>query len=217
MERNMRISRLSHLKNLGIIIIFTLFLLFPISKTWASESAQEIVEANDIPKLLAEDPAARPPVEKLVPNPTPEQDQPALNDQPHDTRSWTKFKHKDIIQKVAEKYNLDPQVIYATVMTESEGEEGAFRYEPHIKDASLCMGQILISTARQLGFDGDPRKMYKPEVCLDLVGKYHRRMLDTYGQLTPVQLAVAYNTGSPYKRPVKGHLFRFNKWLNEEG
>lgn len=148
-----------------------------------------------------------------VPTPTPfkEPEKPA-----EDARSWTKSPYSKEIEAVAKKYELDPQVIYATIMTESEGNKYAFRYEPKIKDASLCLGQILISTARSLGFTGDPKELYKPEVCIDLIGRYHKRMLDTYGSLTPIQLAVAYNAGSPHKRPVRGHLTRFRMWLNEE-
>jgi len=160
------------------------------------------------------------PIEKLVPKPTPSFTflSPVAPEEKffsEDTRSWTRFKYNLIIKKVAAKYNLDPQVIYATIMTESEGNENAYRFEPHIQDASLCMGQILISTARSLGFDGDPQLIYNPNVCIDLIGKYHRHMLDAYGQLTPLQLATAYNTGSPWKRPVPGHLFRFKMWYEE--
>lgn len=218
------------------LILFSL-LLCPISKVWADETMQEnalqctapiprstevIVEEQDIPKLVA-DPTGDAPVEKLVPNPTPPPETPEEKPGPDspsdnsDNRTWTKFKYMEIIKKVADKYNLDPQVIYATIMTESEGDESAFRYEPHIKDASLCMGQILISTAKQLGFTGDPKEMYKPEVCIDLVGKYHRNMLDTHGDLSLNQLAAAYNTGSPWKRPVPGHISRFRMWYNGEG
>jgi soluble lytic murein transglycosylase-like protein len=132
-----------------------------------------------------------------------------------DNRAWTKSPYSYLINLTAQKYELDPQVIYATIMTESEGDKYAFRYEPFIKDASLCMGQILISTARSLGFTGHPQEMYEPEVCIDLVGKYHRAMIDEYGALSPVQLARAYNTGSPWKRPVRGYLIRFNQWFNE--
>lgn len=148
-----------------------------------------------------------------VPTPTPvkEPEKPAK-----DTRSWIKSPYSKEIEATAKKYELDPQVIYATIMTESEGNKYAFRYEPKIKDASLCLGQILISTARNLGFDGDPKELYKPAVCINLIGKYHRMMLDRYGSLSPIQLAVAYNAGSPHKRPVRGHLTRFRKWLAEE-
>lgn len=205
---------------ISIIILFSLCLLLPGKHAFASEGIDE----HEIPSLQA-DLKPQAPLDQLVPNPTPVKESPdtenpvseSIQKQSSDTRSWTKFKYSDLIAKTANQYNLDPQVIYATIMTESEGDEGAFRYEPRIKDASLCMGQILISTARGLGFTGDPKEMYKPEVCLDLVGKYHRRMLDTYGQLSPTQLAIAYNAGSPYKRAVRGHISRFQMWYNEQG
>lgn len=133
-----------------------------------------------------------------------------------DTRTWTKFKYKDLIADTSHKYDLDPQLIYATIMTESEGNEYAYRFEPHLDEPSLCMGQILVSTARGLGFEDDPIEMFEPKICIDLIGKYHRNMLDTYNSLTPQQLARAYNTGSPWKRPVYGHLARFNMWYHEE-
>lgn len=173
--------------------------------------ADEIDKA-DIPNLQI-DPSREVPDFKLVPIPTPTPPQDTIATE--DLRTWTKSQHKTLIDKTAKKYRIDPQVIYATIMTESEGNPYAFRYEPHIKDASLCMGQILISTARRLGFAGDPKELYRPDVCIDLIGKYYRVILDTYGDLTPMQLARAYNTGSPWKRPVWGHLYRFNIWMNE--
>ena len=130
-------------------------------------------------------------------------------------QTWKKFRHKDIISKISIKYEVDPQLIYATIMTESEGNEMAYRYEPHLGEPSLCMGQILVSTARGLGFKGDPKEMYDPEICIDLIGKYYRNFLDSHGFLSPQQLARAYNTGSPFKRPVRGHIIRFNSWFYE--
>ena len=148
----------------------------------------------------------------IVPTPTVMAKQEEITD----TRTWTKFKYKDLIAETSQKYDLDPQLIYATIMTESEGNEYAYRYEPHLDEPSLCMGQILISTARSLGFRDDPVDMFEPATCIDLIGKYHRNMLDTYQNLSPQQLARAYNTGSPWKRPVYGHLSRFNMWYNEK-
>lgn len=149
----------------------------------------------------------------LVPVPTPQPD--FLNGSIEDKRKWTKFKYNDLIAKTSSKYDLDPQLIYATIMTESEGEILAYRFEPRLNDASLCMGQILTSTARLLGFRGHPKEMYQPEVCIDLVGKYHRLMLDKHGELTAYQLASAYNTGSPRKKPIRGYWKRFSSYLNE--
>lgn len=133
-----------------------------------------------------------------------------------DKRSWTRFKYKEIIATTSDKYGLDPQLIYATIMTESQGRENAYRYEPHLKQGTYCMGQILISTARRLGFTGNPEELYNPEICIDLIGRYHKKNLDHFGDLTPLQLTTAYNTGSPWKRSSPSHLARFNKWFYEE-
>jgi hypothetical protein len=151
----------------------------------------------------------------VTPNPSPKPITQMIQDLVcKDQRTWTTFPYKNIIENVASKYKLDPQLIYATIMTESNGNVYAYRYEPDIKDASLCMGQILISTARSLGFRGNPNDMYKPEICIDLIGKYHRIMLNEFGDLTPNQLATAYNAGSPWNQPVPGHLYRFDIWYN---
>ncbi len=119
-----------------------------------------------------------------------------------------------LINKTAEKYNLDPKVIFATIMVESMGNPNATRYEPHINDSSYGLGQILFSTARGLGYEGSAKQMLEPETSIDLIGRYHRRSLDAYGDLSPEQLATAYNTGSPSGRPIYGHLEKFSKWLN---
>ncbi|KKS97831.1 MAG: hypothetical protein UV73_C0005G0108 [Candidatus Gottesmanbacteria bacterium GW2011_GWA2_43_14] len=135
---------------------------------------------------------------------------------PSDGRSWTRFKHKDLIFDTSQKYSLDPQLIYATIMTESDGNEFAYRFEPSLNEASYCMGQLLESTARSLGFRGKAYQLFEPGTCIDLIGRYHKQMIENYGQLSPHQLARAYNTGSPWKRPVWGHLNRFNSWYYEE-
>lgn len=134
----------------------------------------------------------------------------------NDLRSWTGFKYREEIARTASKYDLDPQLIYATIMTESQGNRYAYRYEPALGEASYCLGQILESTARSLGFNGNAHELYDPEVCIDLIGRYHRKMIEDYGELTPLQLARAYNSGSPWKRPVWGHINRFTSWYYEE-
>ncbi len=118
----------------------------------------------------------------------------------------------DLIKQVAKKYDLDPQVIFATIMTESEGNPKAYRFEQHINDASFGLGQILYNTAKGLGFNGTSEDMYRPEINIDLIGKYHRYTLDTYGQLSPEQMAVVYNTGQLNAIPYRGYLVRFVDW-----
>lgn len=120
-----------------------------------------------------------------------------------------------LIHKTAAKYNLDPNLIFATIMIESGGDAKAIRHEPRINDASYGLGQILYGTARGIGFTGSPTDLFDPEVSIDLIGKYHRRNQDAYDfELTPEQLTIAYNTGSPYSRPWPGHLKKFYKWYN---
>ena len=72
------------------------------------------------------------------------------------------------------------------------------------------------STARSLGFKGNPENMFIPEIGIDLIGQYHKKNLDHFGNLTTHQLAIAYNTGSPWKRSSQSHLNRFNKWFKEK-
>lgn len=119
-----------------------------------------------------------------------------------------------LIREAAAKYNLDPNLIFATIMIESGGNTRAIRHEPRINDASYGLGQILYGTARGIGYRGTPEGLFDPATNIDLVAKYHRRNLDHYGHLTAQELTTAYNTGSPYKKPYPGHITKFNKWYN---
>lgn len=204
-----------NMKNVIIVIILLTSLISVLSRGVYAD--YETITEQDVPKLMVE-PAQNLAEHDVVPVPTPalKRDvEPDVEKPSTDNRSWVKSPYKKYIAKTAKKYNVDEQVIYATIMTESEGNPDAFRYEPAISDASLGLGQILISTARSLGFNGDPKELYKPEVSIDLIGKYYRGIIDNYGELTPLQLATAYNAGSPWKWPVYGHLYRFRMWLEE--
>lgn len=99
-------------------------------------------------------------------------------------------------------------------MVESGGDTFAIRHEPRINDASYGLGQLLYGTARGLGYRGTPEGLYDPETNIYLIAKYHKRNFDHYQDLNSEQLTVAYNTGSPFKRPHPGHLAKFDKWYN---
>jgi len=117
-----------------------------------------------------------------------------------------------IIDSVSQKYSVDPQLIFATIMTESEGNPYAYRFEAHLNDASYGLGQILYTTALNLGFNGNPEDIYRPEIGIDLIGRYHKNTIDTYGNLTPEQMTTVYNTGNLFGYPYPGHLERFTDW-----
>jgi soluble lytic murein transglycosylase-like protein len=116
------------------------------------------------------------------------------------------------IKQVSQKYDLDPKIIYATIMIESGGDTNALRHEPRIGDASYGLGQILYGTARGIGFTGAPNDLFDPNQNIELIARYHRRNLDVYGTLTPQELTVAYNAGSPHSSPHPGHINKFNNW-----
>lgn len=125
---------------------------------------------------------------------------------------WTRYGH--LIRATADRYDLDPNLIFATIMIESGGNTYAVRQEPRIHDASYGLGQLLYGTARGIGYRGQPEGLFDPAVNIDLIGKYHKRNFDHYQDLNPQELTVAYNTGSPYKRPHPGHLKKFDKWYH---
>jgi soluble lytic murein transglycosylase-like protein len=125
---------------------------------------------------------------------------------------WSRY--GSLIRTSAEKYDLDPDLIFATIMIESGGNTYAVRQEPRIHDASYGLGQLLYGTARGIGYRGTPEGLFDPSVNIDLIAKYHKRNFDHYKDLNPSELTIAYNTGSPYKRPTAGHLTKFDKWYN---
>lgn len=126
---------------------------------------------------------------------------------------WQRYGH--LIRRSATKYDLDPNLIFATIMIESGGNTYAIRHEPRLNDASYGLGQLLYSTARGLGYTGTPSGLYDPAVNIDLIARYHRRNYDHYEKnLSPQELTVAYNTGSPYKKAWPGHLKKFDKWYH---
>ena len=132
--------------------------------------------------------------------------------------SLVKERYGHIVDRVAKKYDLDPKLIYATIMLESGGNTYAIRSEPSINDASYGLGQILYGTARMMGFEGTSDKLFDPEVNIELIGRYHKRNQDAYGgELTPQQLTIAYNSGSPYNYPYPGHMTKFEKWFEKVG
>lgn len=127
---------------------------------------------------------------------------------------WNRYGH--VIKRDASKYDLDPKVIYATIMTESMGNTYAVRQEPSINDASYGLGQLLYGTSIGLGFQGNADELFDPETNIDLICRYHARTKSIYGEdLTASQLAIAYNSGNPYGYPLYGHVEKFGKWMTK--
>ena len=126
------------------------------------------------------------------------------------------FRYGPVIDEMAQKYDVDKNLIIATIMLESRGDTFAYRYEPHINDASYGLGQILYGTAKGIGFEGTPDELYDPAKNIELIAKYHSRNKDVYGKnLSAEQLTIAYNSGSPFNAPHPGHVQKFNNWYSK--
>jgi len=122
--------------------------------------------------------------------------------------------YSDYVMESSKKYDIKPEIIFATIMVESVGDEEAMRYEPSLGESSYGLGQLLYSTATWIGFEGSPQKLLDPAINIDMIARYHRRNIDAFGELTPQQLALTYNAGSPYSVPTYGHVDKFMKWYN---
>ena len=88
------------------------------------------------------------------------------------------------------------------------------KWHEKINDSSYGLGQILYTTAVNLGYTGIPEKLYDPETNIELIARYHSRTLETYGNVSVEQMIRAYNAGDINKPAYPGHLERFFMWYN---
>lgn len=93
----------------------------------------------------------------------------------------------------ANERNLDPALVWAVAMAESSLRPEAVRREPRIKDASYGLMQILYSTAKEVGYEGEPSGLLEVGTNLQYGTAYLRQLLDRFGD-TRLALA-AYNAG----------------------
>ncbi len=107
-----------------------------------------------------------------------------LPDQPTQGTS-VQGKFAEIIQKAAQKYNVDPRLIQAVIRAESN-------FNPKATSSAGAMGlmQLMPATAASLGVQ-DP---YDPEENIFGGTKFLYRLLQKYKQNIPLALA-AYNAG----------------------
>lgn len=80
--------------------------------------------------------------------------------------------YTDIIVGAASEYNIPVELIQATIAQESEFNPNAYRAEPQINDASRGLMQLLLGTAKQLGYTGTPDGLYDPTTNIYLGAKY---------------------------------------------
>lgn len=146
-------------------------------------------------------PAPAPVIRQVAPQAPPSGDQSAL------------------IRQVAQKYGFKPAFFAALVQKESSGNARAYRYEPHLKEGSYGLTQLLASTARELGLQGSPEQLYDPATALDYAGRYFQKRQKQYPQAKwndPVEAYRVYNTGNPRGKFNPGVGERFLEIYNQQ-
>ena len=101
---------------------------------------------------------------------------------------------KDLAIKYGNLYNIEPSLILAIIHTESSGNPNNYRYEKHINDASRGLMQILYSTAKFMGYRGNPQGLYDPDTNIKYGARYLKNRIKKYGLYGGI---AAYNSGTP--------------------
>lgn len=95
---------------------------------------------------------------------------------------------------------MPPAAALAFVEVESGFNPFAYRFEPHLNEASYGLMQVLASTARDMGLQGSPERMYDPAVSLRVGIDYAKWAHDFLARRlgrdpTETEWVGAYNAG----------------------
>ena len=106
--------------------------------------------------------------------------------------------------------------IKAIAGAESDYNPNAYREEPQIGDASRGLMQVLLKTARGLGYEGPEEGLFDPATNVSLGAKLIRQNIDRFGNSFE-RVYSAYNSGSPTayltNSQVKAHVDRALAYL----
>jgi len=101
--------------------------------------------------------------------------------------------YKDIVEGVADEFDLPPYLIWAIMRQESRYKPGAVSYTDAV-GALQMIPKTARRVARDLGVTYDVRTFFRPEVGFRFSGYYMRKLLDTFDGLL-VPMASSYNSG----------------------
>jgi len=127
--------------------------------------------------------------------------------------------YQTIIERHASTHGVPESWIRAVIMTESSGRASAYREEPAIGDASYGLMQLLLRTARGLGFTGDSQDLFDPEINIGLGTRLLSDLRRRFGSEDFARIYSAYNSGSPDRYltspQVATHVGRAQEWLRQ--
>jgi hypothetical protein len=102
------------------------------------------------------------------------------------------------LRSACTRYGAPVPIIKAIIARESRFVAAARRDEAHLKDASIGLMQILLSTAKNAGYYGTAEGLQYPQVNIEYGTKYFATLLAAYKG--DVQAAIAaYNSGSGHR------------------
>jgi len=107
---------------------------------------------------------------------------------------WLWQPYEALARQMSLRYGVAPELILAVMGVESAFSPNAYRAEPQINDGSRGLMQILLGTARALGFQGPPSQLFEAPVNADLGTKYLARQLTRYNG-SMADAVSAYNGG----------------------
>lgn len=105
---------------------------------------------------------------------------------------------------VAQQFHLSQALIEAVIHEESGGDPDAFPEHPERAGASFGLMQLLLPTARAVGFGGKARELFGPALNITLGSRYLHGLVKEYGNYW--RALVAYNGGSRAVWRVVHHL-----------
>ncbi len=144
--------------------------------------------------------------------------------------------HHDLIGRTATRYGIDPELLEAQVIVESSGDPNALRYEPaffrtyvkgnpaakaaHFGPLAACsygLLQILLETAVDIGFPGQPWNLFDPAVGLEWGAKYFERLLVwAGGDYTRALCAFNGGKGGNARPPFRNQAYADRVWAAKE-
>ena len=129
-------------------------------------------------------------------------------------------KYDSIIKAAGIRYNVKVPAIKAVIAIESNWNTAAKRYEIRLKEYSMGLMQLLLSTAREVS--GNKNLTYEqlqnPTTNIMLGTKYFAKQLKRYSGNYKDAVA-AYNAGS-VRKTIDGtyvnqhHVNKFSRWFN---
>lgn len=110
-----------------------------------------------------------------------------------------------IIDGMALGYGIPAPLIKAVIAKESSFNPRAMKSEPHLKDASRGLMQVLYRTAKNLGFTGEAEKLYQPDISImygtKLLAENIKRSKNAKIPNPVANAIAAYNAGWSKKFP----------------